>query len=67
MVVTCRYDDKYQLSLVFRDGKTGRSREEHLKKSVANFIDTNGNIVQELVEAEVTKMHNNLTSERKEK
>ncbi|KAK9722884.1 Microsomal signal peptidase 25 kDa subunit (SPC25) [Popillia japonica] len=62
-----KYDDKYNLTLVFCDGKTGNRRESSLKKSVANFIDVNGNVVQELVETEITKLHNSLLSERKDK
>ncbi|CAH1098801.1 unnamed protein product [Psylliodes chrysocephalus] len=62
-----KYDDKYTLSLVFVDGKTKQKRETSIKKSVANYVDVNGNVVTDLVEAEITKMHNSLLSERKEK
>lgn len=61
-----RYDDKYHLILSCRDPKTGR-RETSIKKSVAHFIDVNGIVVNEIVETEVSKMHNSLLSERKEK
>lgn len=38
-----------------------------MRKSVANFVDVDGYVVQEIVEAEVTKMHNSLLNEKKEK
>lgn len=63
----CRYDDKYNLILSYRDGKSGTTREASIKKSVANFIDVNGNVVTEIVESEISKLHNSLLSERKEK
>lgn len=62
-----RYDDKYSLVLSFRDGKSGSTREATLKKSVAYFVDVNGAVVSDLVDAEVTKLHNSLVSERKDK
>ncbi|XP_023022748.1 signal peptidase complex subunit Spase25 [Leptinotarsa decemlineata] len=62
-----KYDDKYNLVLAVVDGKTKQRRETSSKKSVANFIDANGSVVNELVEAEVSRMHNSLLSDRKEK
>ncbi|KAJ8971101.1 hypothetical protein NQ314_000883 [Rhamnusium bicolor] len=62
-----KYDDKYNLTLAFIDGKTKQRRETNSKKSVANFVDVNGSVVHELVEAEVTRLHNSLLSERKTK
>ncbi|XP_060516929.1 signal peptidase complex subunit 2 [Cylas formicarius] len=61
-----KYDDKYNLHLACKDNKTGAVREASSKKSVANFIDVDGSVVQDLVEAEVTRLHNSL-SERKDK
>lgn len=63
----CRYDDKYNLILAVIDGKTGNRRETSIKKSVAAYIDVNGLVVHELVDAEVTKLHNSLLTEKKEK
>lgn len=63
----CRYDDKYTFHLVFRDGKTGKRREASFIKSVANFIDVNGVICQDIIEPEIIKLHNSLLSDRKEK
>ncbi|XP_073995161.1 signal peptidase complex subunit Spase25 [Rhodnius prolixus] len=62
-----KYDDKYNLSLAMKDGKTGTIRSATIVRSVANFIDENGVIVHELIEPEVSKLHNSLLSERKEK
>lgn len=46
---------------------SGKSRETSITKSFANFIDTNGTIVQTLVINEITKLYNSLSSEKKEK
>ncbi|KAJ8917468.1 hypothetical protein NQ315_005515 [Exocentrus adspersus] len=62
-----KYDDKYNLTLVLVDGKTKQRRETSSKKSVANFIDVNGSVVPEQVEAEVSRLHNSLLNERKTK
>lgn len=61
-----RHDDKYNLVLVMRDS-TGKLREASINKSFANYIDTNGTVVQNLVISEVTKLYNSLSSEKKEK
>lgn len=53
--------------MLLRDAKTGDERSTSIKKSVANFVDVDGFVVQEIVESEVTKMHNSLLSEKKEK
>ncbi|RZC34825.1 signal peptidase complex subunit 2 [Asbolus verrucosus] len=62
-----KYDDKYNLVLAFKDSKTGAQRETSSKKSVANFVDVNGSVVHDIVENEVTRLHNSLLSERKDK
>ncbi|XP_063900628.1 signal peptidase complex subunit 2 [Zophobas morio] len=62
-----KFDDKYKLVITLKDGKTGSSRDASLEKSVANFVDVNGSVVHEIVENEVTKLHNSLLSDRKEK
>ena len=62
-----KYDDKYELVLTLRDGKTGAIREDRFTKSIANFVDVNGCVVHDLVEVEVTKLHNSINSERKDK
>lgn len=66
-IVCFRYDDKYWLSLTYKDSKTGTVREAESCKSVAHYIDENGTVVYEMVEPEVSKLHNSLLSEKKEK
>uniref|UniRef100_A0A1B6BZ02 Signal peptidase complex subunit 2 n=2 Tax=Clastoptera arizonana TaxID=38151 RepID=A0A1B6BZ02_9HEMI len=62
-----KFDDKYCLSLTCKDGKTGVVREANVSKSVANFIDESGVIIYDLIEPEVSKLHNSLLSDRKDK
>nr|CAG4644381.1 EOG090X0FS4 [Lepidurus arcticus] len=62
-----RYDDKYTFVLVFRDGKTGKQREAQFQKSVANFFDSNGVLLQDLVESAVGKLHDSLLIGKKSK
>ncbi|KAF5283547.1 hypothetical protein FQR65_LT13839 [Abscondita terminalis] len=62
-----KYEDKYNLVLLVRDTKSGTTRTASIKKSVANFVDTNGLVVTEIVETEVGKLHSSLLSERKDK
>ena len=45
-----KYDDKYELSLTFIDGKTKAKRESTVTKSVGDFIDENGVICQDILE-----------------
>jgi len=60
------YDDMYELVLCFVEGKTGQSRQVAEKRSVADFIDENGTVCNELLEAVVMKMHNSLSTGKKE-
>nr|CAG4652246.1 EOG090X0FS4 [Triops cancriformis] len=62
-----KYDDKYTLVLTFRDGKTGKLREAQFEKSVANFFDSNGILVQDLVAVAVSKLHDSLLISKKSK
>ncbi|BES88580.1 signal peptidase [Nesidiocoris tenuis] len=62
-----KYDDKYNLTLSVTNGKTGHVRSGTLVRSVANFIDENGYILNDLVEPEVTKLHASLVSDKKDK
>ena len=45
-----KYDDKYELSLTFIDGKTKAKRESTVTKSVGDFVDENGVICQDILE-----------------
>ena len=60
-----KYDDQYELVLNLKDGKTGKSREGKSKRSVAQYFDENGVLLMDLLEPEVTKLHNSLLSSRK--
>lgn len=62
-----KYDDKYNVVLSVKNDATGVLNETSFVKSVANFIDTNGVIIPELVENFVAKMHDSLSSQRKDK
>lgn len=62
-----KHDDKYNLVLSVKNTATGNVNETIVTKSVANFIDVNGVLIPELIEAVVTNMHDSLTSQRKEK
>ncbi|KAF6214530.1 hypothetical protein GE061_009273 [Apolygus lucorum] len=62
-----KYDDKYNLTITVKDGKTGNLRTGSFVRSVANFIDDNGHILHDLVEPEVAKLHSSLLTEKKEK
>ncbi|XP_014253198.1 probable signal peptidase complex subunit 2 [Cimex lectularius] len=62
-----KYDDKYNLTLTIKDGKSGTSRSSTVVRSVARFIDENGVVLQDLVEPEVYKLHNSLLLERKDR
>merc|ERR1712154_287369 len=62
-----KYDDIYELSLTFTDGKTNAKRETTIKKSVGDFIDENGVICQDIIEPVVMRLHNSLASGKKDK
>ncbi|XP_050306718.1 signal peptidase complex subunit 2 [Anthonomus grandis grandis] len=62
-----KYDDKYELHLSIKDPKTGQLRESKSKKSCANFVTIDGVVCQDLLENEVTKLHNSLLNEKKDK
>merc|ERR1719318_1567029 len=62
-----KYDDIYELSLSYTDGKTKAKRETTVKKSVGDFIDENGVICQDIIEPLVLKLHQSLASGKKDK
>jgi len=61
-----KFDDLYDLSLSFKDGKTGNFRQQELHQSVADFIDDNGLICMDLLEEAVLKLHRSLEKAKKD-
>lgn len=62
-----KFDDKYHLDLTLYCGKGKSKREASFVKSVANYIDEEGNLIYELLEPEVCKLHDSLLKDKKEK
>lgn len=60
-----KYDDKYMLTLSVKDSKN--VREVSTTKSCANFIDVDGIICQDLISAELKRLYNSLSNEKKDK
>lgn len=60
-----KYDDKYTLFLTVKDAKG--VREASLSKSCAQYIDTNGIVLDHLIGNEVTRLFNSLNNEKKDK
>jgi len=61
------YDDIYELTVTFTDGKNAHTREAADMRSVAEFIDENGTICMDKLEPVVIKMHNSLSTGKKDK
>ncbi|CAB3361843.1 Hypothetical predicted protein [Cloeon dipterum] len=57
-----KYDDKYQLVMSCKDGRTGYLSEASLTKSVASYFDSNGELLQDLLDTDVLKVHNQALS-----
>ncbi|XP_059622757.1 signal peptidase complex subunit 2 [Phlebotomus argentipes] len=60
-----KYDDKYHLSLTVKDSRG--VREASIVKSCANYIDTNGVVLNDLVANELGRLYNSLNAEKKDK
>ncbi|XP_065163827.1 signal peptidase complex subunit 2 [Atheta coriaria] len=58
-----KYDDMYTLTLALISKSSKIRLEKSITKSVAAFIDTEGGIVDEIVESTVKKMHDALVNE----
>jgi len=62
-----RFDDIYVLSLSSQKGSNGKLKAATFQKSVSIFFDSDGVLLQDLLEPEVLKLHSNVTSGKKEK
>lgn len=65
-----KYDDKYTLVLSLKQKNSFKTKvlsEVQDTKSVASFIDVNGIVIPELVENFVSKLHDSLNSQRRDK
>uniref|UniRef100_A0A336MPF4 Signal peptidase complex subunit 2 n=1 Tax=Culicoides sonorensis TaxID=179676 RepID=A0A336MPF4_CULSO len=60
-----KYDDKYILTLSVKDSKG--IREATITKSVANFIDTNGVVLEDIIQNELNRLYNSISVEKKDK
>jgi len=61
-----RFDDIYSLTLCCTNSKSGDYREATFEKTVANYFDTEGNLLMDLLEPEILKLHSNILSRKKE-
>jgi len=60
-----KYDDKYTLTLTMKEAK--RSREATITKSIENFVDVNGVILEDLIANELNRLYNSISVEKKDK
>lgn len=60
-----KYNDKYNLVLSAKSGNN--TYKSSTERSVANFIDVNGVVIPETIEAVVKTIHDSLTVQRKDK
>lgn len=62
-----RFDDKYHLDITLFGGKSKNKREASIVRSVEKFFDEEGVLLFDLLEPEVSKLHDSLLKEKKEK
>lgn len=60
-----KYDDKYILTLSVKDAKG--IREATITKSIANFIDVNGVVCEDIITNELNRLYNSISAEKKDK
>ena len=60
-----RFDDVYELSLVYTDGSK-KTRDASFKASCGQFFDDNGLLCLDLLDNAVMKLHRSLTAEKKD-
>ena len=61
-----KFDDMYELTLLFVDGKTKKRRHASFNRSCGDFFDENGLLCSDLVETAVLKLHRSLQNEKKD-
>uniref|UniRef100_A0A1W7R9K1 Signal peptidase complex subunit 2 n=1 Tax=Hadrurus spadix TaxID=141984 RepID=A0A1W7R9K1_9SCOR len=59
-----RFDDKYTLHMLYKQGETKKSQEDSLEKSVSSWFDENGCLLFELFEQDVCKMQSKLSEKK---
>uniref|UniRef100_U5ESF7 Signal peptidase complex subunit 2 n=1 Tax=Corethrella appendiculata TaxID=1370023 RepID=U5ESF7_9DIPT len=60
-----KYDDKYHLTITLKDSRSDKFREATVVRSVANFVDVNGVILDDLVANEVNRIIIQLQQDKK--
>uniref|UniRef100_A0A8C5E828 Signal peptidase complex subunit 2 n=1 Tax=Gouania willdenowi TaxID=441366 RepID=A0A8C5E828_GOUWI len=64
---TAGFDDAYTLRVSFTDGRSQQTREAEITRSVCAFFDENGTLVMDQFEKCVSKLHDTLSPDRKNK
>jgi len=57
----------YEIFMSYTDGITGEIREASFSNSVSQYFDENGYICNDIFDAEVLKLQNSLSAEKKTK
>lgn len=59
-----RFDDKYNLSMLYTNGGSKKSQESSLEKSVSSWFDEKGTLVFDLFEQDLCKLHTKLSEKK---